>query len=98
MEVRVLRVDRVCTLTIEGRIDTYTAPHLEKVVGENLEDCDKMIFDFTDVEYISSAGIRVLLYAQREMIKKDGVVVKNVRPKVASLFTITGMPNVLTIE
>ena len=87
-----------CTLTIEGKIDTITAPALEEAVKSNLPKCDKMIFDFTDADYITSAGLRVLVYAQRELMKKGGVTVTGVNEGIKKIFTVTGMYKILKIK
>ena len=87
-----------CTLTVEGKIDTMTAPELEEAVKSNLPICEKMIFDFTNVEYITSAGLRVLVYAQRELMKKGGVTVTGVNESIKKVFTVTGIHKVLKIK
>lgn len=87
-----------CTLTVEGKIDTMTAPELEEAVKSNLPICEKMIFDFTNVEYITSAGLRVLVYAQRELMKKGGVEITGVNDSIKNVFTVTGMYKVLKIK
>ena len=75
-----------------------TAPELDEAVKSNLPKCDKMIFDFTNVEYITSAGLRVLVYAQRELMKKGGVTVTGVNDSIKNVFTVTGMYKVLKIK
>ena len=70
MKVTSSKNGSACTLTVEGKIDTMTAPELEEAVKSNLPKCEKMIFDFTNANYITSAGLRVLVYAQRELIKR----------------------------
>ena len=87
-----------CTLTVEGKIDTITAPELEEAVKSNLPKCEKMIFDFTNVEYITSAGLRVLVYAHRELMKKGGVTVTGVNEGIKKIFTVTGMYKILKIK
>lgn len=98
MEVTSTKSGSVCTFMIEGRIDTLTAPELEKKVKAQLPDCNKMVFDFRNVKYISSAGIRVLVSAQRELMKKGGVVVTGINANIEKVFTMTGMYKVLTIK
>ena len=87
-----------CTLTVEGKIDTITAPELEEAVKSNLPKCKKMIFDFTNTDYITSAGLRVLVYAQRELMKKGGVEITGVNDSIKNVFTVTGMYKVLKIK
>lgn len=98
MKVTSTKKGNVCTLTVEGRIDTLTAPELEQEVKAKLPGCDKMVFDFSNVEYITSAGLRVLVFAQRELMKKDGVVVKGANKEIENIFTMTGLNKVLTIK
>ena len=98
MKVTSSKKGSTCTLTVEGKIDTITAPELEEAVKSNLPICDKMIFDFTNVEYITSAGLRVLVYAQRELMKKGGVEITGVNDSIKNVFTVTGMYKVLKIK
>jgi anti-sigma B factor antagonist len=98
MKVKSSKNGSACTLTVEGKIDTMTAPELDEAVKSNLPKCDKMIFDFTNVEYITSAGLRVLVYAQRELMKKGGVTVTGVNESIKKIFTVTGMYKILKIK
>ena len=98
MKVKSSKNGSACTLTVEGKIDTMTAPELDEAVKSNLPKCDKMIFDFTNVEYITSAGLRVLVYAQRELMKKGGVTVTGVNEGIKKIFTVTGIHKVLKIK
>ena len=98
MKVTSSKNGSACTLTVEGKIDTATAPELEEAVKSNLPKCDKMIFDFSNVDYITSAGLRVLVYAQRELMKKGGVTVTGVNENIKNIFSITGMYKVLKIK
>ena len=98
MKVKSSKNGSACTLTVEGKIDTMSAPELEEAVKSNLPKCDKMIFDFTNVEYITSAGLRVLVYAHRELMKKGGVTVTGVNESIKKIFTVTGIHKVLKIK
>ena len=98
MKVKSSKNGSACTLTVEGKIDTVSAPELEEAVKSNLPKCDKMIFDFTNADYIASAGLRVLVYAQRELMKKGGVTVTGVNDSIKNVFTVTGMYKVLKIK
>ena len=98
MKVTSSKNGSACTLTVEGKIDTVSAPELEEAVKSNLPKCDKMIFDFTNADYIASAGLRVLVYAQRELMKKGGVTVTGVNENIKNIFSITGMYKVLKIK
>ena len=98
MKVTSSKNGSTCTLTVEGKIDTVSAPELEEAVKSNLPKCDKMIFDFTNADYIASAGLRVLVYAQRELMKKGGVTVTGVNESIKKIFTVTGMYKILKIK
>ncbi len=98
MNIKTSSHDNICTLFIEGRIDTLTAPELEQAFIDNAENCEKMILDFSETEYISSAGMRVILIAHREMEKKGGLVLKNLSKNVESIIKMTGFGKFVTIE
>lgn len=85
-------------LEITGRLDTTTAPALDKSINENLENAKSLILDFEGLEYISSAGLRVLLSAQKKMNKFGTMKVVNVGETVMEVFEITGFADILTIE
>ena len=87
------------TLTLTGRLDTTTAPQLEKALQENLDNIHSLTLDFAGVEYISSAGLRVLLSAQKKMNAAAGTMkVTHVNEMVMEVFDITGFADILTIE
>ncbi|MBQ4425337.1 MAG: STAS domain-containing protein [Lachnospiraceae bacterium] len=86
------------TLAIEGRLDTITAPDLESVLTESLEGVTDLIFDFSELEYISSAGLRVLLFAQKTMNKQGSMKVTNVNETIMEIFEVTSFTDILTIE
>ena len=87
------------SLALEGRLDTTTAPELEAALSKENEDVTNVEFDFAELEYISSAGLRVLLGEQKLMNKKGGsMVVKNVNATIMEVFEITGFTDVLTIK
>lgn len=98
MKVTSSKNGSTCTLTVEGKIDMINAPELEEAVKSNLPKCEKMIFDFTNANYITSAGLRVLVYAQRELMKKGGVEITGVNDSIKKVFTVTGMYKVLKIK
>jgi len=85
-------------IALEGRLDTTTAPELEKELKDSLEGAGELTLDFSDLDYISSAGLRVLLYAHKAMAKKGGMKVKNVNEIVREVFDVTGFADILTIE
>jgi len=86
------------TITLEGRLDTVTAPSLEEELKASLEGIKKLVLDFQALEYISSAGLRVLLMAQKTMNKQGSMVVRNVNETIEEVFEITGFADMLTIE
>lgn len=86
------------TLAVEGRLDTVTSPELEAFVSENLEGVTELTFDFTNLEYISSAGLRVLLSSQKKMNTKGKMKVTGVNETVNEIFEVTGFSDILTIE
>jgi len=85
-------------MILEGRLDTSTSPELEKAVNESVEGITKLVFDFAGLEYISSAGLRVLLAAQKIMNKQGEMIVKNVNEVINDVFEVTGFSDILTIE
>lgn len=86
------------SIAIEGRLDTITAPELETELTSSLGGIEKLVFDFSNLEYISSAGLRVLLSAQKVMTKQGGMVIRNVKPEVMEIFDVTGFVDILDIE
>lgn len=89
----------VLTLALEGRLDTNTAPELEKEIGADLtDDVKTLVLDLKDLEYISSAGLRVLLAAQKKMNIRGNMVVKNANDMIMDVFQVTGFTEILTIE
>ena len=85
-------------LSLVGRLDTTTAPQLEEVVTNELDGVDTLSLDFAKLEYISSAGLRVLLAAQKLMNKQGNMTIKNVNDDINEVFEITGFSDILTIE
>ena len=88
----------VVTLKIVGRLDTTTAPVLETAVDGCKADVKELILDCSALEYVSSAGLRVLLGAQKVMNKQGNMVVRNVNATIMEVFEITGFVDILTIE
>ena len=85
-------------IAVEGRLDTMTAPELEAELGKSLEGVETLTMDFSKLEYISSAGLRVLLSAHKAMSGKGGMKVVNVNEIVQEVFEVTGFSDILTIE
>lgn len=89
--------DKTLVLKIEGRLDTLTAPELEVELGD-LSGVDELVIDMDKLEYISSAGLRVILKAQKIMNEKGALKLRNVGENVMEVFEITGFSDFLTIE
>ena len=85
-------------IEIAGRLDTTTAPALEKTINEDIGDAKNLVLDLKAVQYISSAGLRVLLTAQKKMQKIGSMKVVNVCEEVMEVFEMTGFADILTIE
>ena len=86
------------TLALEGRLDTITAPELEAELKKSLPRAETLCLDFTKLDYISSAGLRVLLSAHKLMSAKGGMKIVNVNEIVKEVFEVTGFADILTIE
>ncbi len=87
----------VCKIEVIGRLDTTTAPELEQTI-DGLEKVSDLVFDFKNLEYISSAGLRVILKTQKIMNSKGSMKLINVNDDVMEVFDITGFSDILTIE
>ena len=86
------------TVAIEGRLDTTTAPELEQELKDSLSGVTELTIDLGKLDYISSAGLRVLLWAQKTMNQQGSMKVTNVQEVVSELFEVTGFADILTIE
>ncbi|MBE6724345.1 MAG: STAS domain-containing protein [Ruminococcaceae bacterium] len=86
------------TLAVAGRLDTVTSPDLEAVLKEELNGIENLTFDFSALDYISSAGLRVLLSAQKQMNKQGDMKVTGVSEIIMEIFEVTGFSDILTIE
>ena len=99
MNINVNKNGSELTIALDGRLDTLTSPELEEKLDEVVDGVDKLIFDFAKLEYISSAGLRVLAGAMDAMDEQGGsMVVKNVCSDVLDVFEVTGFIEDLTIE
>ena len=85
-------------IALEGRLDTMTAPELESELNKSLGDVQELTLDFSGLEYISSAGLRVLLTAHKAMMGKEGMKITHVNDVVQEVFEVTGFSDILTIE
>ncbi len=84
-------------IALEGRLDTMTAPQLEEALKESLDGAESLTMDLANLEYISSAGLRVLLSAHKAMMNKGGMQVRNANEIVQEVFEVTGFADILTI-
>ena len=88
----------VLNLSLEGRLDTTTAPQLEAELKNSLDGVTTLNFDFQNLEYLSSAGLRVILSAQKTMNKQGSMVIRHVNETIMEVFEVTGFVDILTIE
>ena len=86
------------TVTLAGRLDTTTSPQLEDEIKDEFEDIKELVFDISELEYISSAGLRVLLFAQKKMNTQGSMVIKGANEEIMEIFEVTGFVDILTIE
>ena len=98
MTIEIKRSAEKIVIELVGRLDTTTAPALDKTISENVEAAGNLVLDFKSLEYISSAGLRVLLAAQKKMQKSGSMKLINVCDEVMDVFEMTGFADILTIE
>ena len=98
MTIEIKKNTNETTIEIVGRLDTITAPALEKTINENIISIQNLVFDLTGLEYISSAGLRVLLGAQKKMQRIGTMKLTNVCEDVMEIFEMTGFDDILIIE
>ena len=98
MTIEIKRTAEETTIEIVGRLDTTTAPELDKTINEDVADVKNLVLNFKGLEYISSAGLRVLLGAQKKMQKIGTMKLINVREEVMEVFEMTGFADILVIE
>lgn len=98
MEINKDIQEKIMTLKLTGRLDTTTSPQLEQELNASLDGIEDLKLDFSDLEYISSAGLRVLLAAQKRMNKQGVMSISGVNDTIAEIFEITGFSDILTIK
>ena len=98
MTIEIKRNSEETIIELAGRLDTTTAPALDKTISEDIVDSQKLVLDLMGLEYISSAGLRVLLAAQKKMNKLGSMKLTNVCEEVMEVFEMTGFADILTIE
>ncbi|MDE6063462.1 MAG: STAS domain-containing protein [Lachnospiraceae bacterium] len=97
MEIGIERNGNTLEIKLTDRLDTVTSPQLEEKLKKELEGVTNLQFDFAELEYVSSAGLRVLLKASKKMKKQGKMEIHNVNEEVMEVFTITGFADILTI-
>ena len=98
MTIEIKRTGEQTVIELAGRLDTTTAPALEKTIVEDIGDTKSLVLDLKDLEYISSAGLRVLLGAQKKMQKIGSMKLINVCELIMEVFEMTGFADILVIE
>lgn len=98
MKIELSKTDSKLTLSLLGRLDTSSAPELETTLKTSLDGVKELVFDFAGLEYISSAGLRVLLSAQKTMNQQGSMKVNHVNETIMEIFDVTGFSDILTIE
>lgn len=98
MNIEKLQNGTELTVVLTGRLDTTTAPKLEGELKHSVNGIETLIFDFTGLEYLSSAGLRVLLAAQKVMNRQGEMIVRNVNETIAEIFEVTGFADILNIQ
>ena len=98
MTIEIKKTEAETIIEIVGRLDTTTAPALDKAINEEIGDTKNLVLDVAGMEYISSAGLRVLLGAQKKMQKIGSMKVVNVCEEVMEVFEMTGFADILVIE
>lgn len=98
MRINKIKNDNSLTIAVEGRLETTTAPELEAVVKSELDGINDLTFDFSGLDYISSAGLRVILTAQKKMNTQGKMKIAGANEIVMEIFEVTGFDDILTIE
>ena len=98
MNIEIKKEAEKIIIGLAGRLDTSTAPDLDKAINEDIADTENLVLDFKKLEYISSAGLRTLLSAQKKMQKHGTLKLTNVCENVMEVFEMTGFSDILTIE
>ena len=98
METTIRHEDESMEVVLEGRLTTEAAPELEKQLREELDDATELVFDLTDLTYIASSGLRVLLSMQKIMKHQGSMIVRGANSEIMDIFEMTGFVNLLTIE
>lgn len=98
MTINKINDDTTLTIELEGRLDTVSAPQLEAELKKSISGIENLVFDFEKLEYLSSAGLRVLLAAQKVMNRQGQMIIRNVNSTIMDIFEVTGFSEILTVE
>ena len=98
MNIEIIKNQDQCTIVVSGRIDANSAPSLDSVITNDINEIKNLVFDLNGLEYISSAGLRVFLNAQKKMNKLGCMKLVGVCEEVMSIFEMTGFADILNIE
>ncbi len=98
MTIEKNRIGDELTVCVSGRLDTTTAPELDTSLKDEFKDLKKLVFDFAGLEYLSSAGLRVILSCQKTMNAQGSMVVRNSNSSIREIFDITGFCDIITLE
>ena len=98
MNINIEKTNGVTVIKLDGRLDTTTAPELEKAINDEGDALTNLVLDFGGVDYISSAGLRVLLTAQKKMNAQGSMELRNVSEAVMDIFEMTGFAEILVIK
>jgi len=98
MNIIVNKNESAVDMVLDGRLDTNTSPQLDAAIKENIAGVQELYIDMKDLKYISSAGLRVILSAQKQMNRQGKMVIRNVGEAIMDVFEVTGFVDILTIE
>jgi anti-sigma B factor antagonist len=98
MEINKTQEGSKLNIALIGRLDTVTSPQLQEVLDSSLNGITELVFDFAKLDYISSAGLRVLLATNKKMVKVGKMIIRNVNDVVQEVFDMTGFADILNIE
>ena len=98
MNIKIENNEMFTKVMVEGRLDTTTAPTFEEQILKTIENVNNLVLDFSELEYVSSAGLRVILKTQKAMNTKGSMKIVNVNEMIMEVFEITGFVDILTIE
>ena len=98
MEITKTIEDKCLTVTLVGELNTVTSPELEAEIYGDLASVNDIVFDMTDMNYITSAGLRILLYCEQEVEGRGGVTIKGACDEIKEIIAVTGFDTILTVE